>query len=476
MVSSGLKDYGYEYINVDDGFFGFRDSVGKMHAHPLRFPRGMKSIADHIHSLGLKAGLYSDAGSVTCGSIWDKDPEGIGAGLYGHEFQDAELYFSDWGFDFIKIDYCGAGQELDLDEKERYSFIKSAIDSCGRDDIDINICRWAFPGTWASDIASSWRISGDITDSWPSIRKIIEKNLPLSAYCRDSHFNDMDMLEIGRSLSESEERVHFGLWCIMSSPLLIGCDLTSIPVKSLELLKNTELIAINQDSLALQAYPVQKSDGAWVLVKDIIEKRSNKRAVALYNSTDTLRRIAVALKDLELDGLVIIHDLFNHRDSVVDSDSLIRTVPPRDVLIYKVEAQRRVDPVIYEAEWAYLPMFNDLGKRRKEIRYAENNEASAGFVVANGGGQFGNSIIWQDVFSSDGGDYDLSVFYFPVENRGLEVIVNGISIDLSRSLETKGNETIITLPVKLNKGYNHVMLTCRTMWMPDIDKIQLVRR
>lgn len=111
MVELGLKDKGYRYINIDDGFFGHRDADGKMHTHPERFPDGLKGIAEHIHALGLKAGIYSDAGSNTCGSIWDNDVNGVGAGLYGHEHEDAELYFKDWGFDFIKIDYCGAGQQ-----------------------------------------------------------------------------------------------------------------------------------------------------------------------------------------------------------------------------------------------------------------------------------------------------------------------------------------------------------------------------
>ena len=108
MVQKGLKEVGYSYVNVDDGFFGWRDEKGVMQTHSERFPNGLKGVADHIHSLGLKAGIYSDAGSNTCGSIWDKDMNGIGSGLYGHEFQDATLYFKEWRFDFIKIDYCGA--------------------------------------------------------------------------------------------------------------------------------------------------------------------------------------------------------------------------------------------------------------------------------------------------------------------------------------------------------------------------------
>lgn len=118
MVRLGLKDLGYNHINIDDGFFGWRDSTGMMQPHPQRFPHGMKVVADYIHSLGLKAGIYSDAGANTCGSRYDNDENGFGAGMYGHELQDARLYFHDWGFDFIKIDYCGAGTWLDLEEKK----------------------------------------------------------------------------------------------------------------------------------------------------------------------------------------------------------------------------------------------------------------------------------------------------------------------------------------------------------------------
>lgn len=127
MVEQGLQAAGYSYVNIDDGFFGYRDKEGLLHTHDQRFPNGIKPVADYIHSKGLKAGIYSDAGSNTCGSIWDNDRNGVGVGLYGFERQDADWYFNKWGFDFIKIDYCGAGQQLDLDERERYTEIVEAI-------------------------------------------------------------------------------------------------------------------------------------------------------------------------------------------------------------------------------------------------------------------------------------------------------------------------------------------------------------
>ena len=229
LVELGLKDAGYRYVNIDDGFFGYRDDDGNLHTHPERFPDGLGGLTAYIHSLGLKAGVYSDAGANTCGSIWDSDPNGVGVGLYGHEEQDADLYFNKWDFDYIKIDYCGAGQQLDLDERERYTTICDAIRRVRRRPVSINICRWAFPGTWAGNLAGSWRISSDITLDWNSVKYIVSKNLYLSAFARGGHYNDMDILEIGRGLTPEEEETHFGLWCIMSSPLIIGCDLTAVP-------------------------------------------------------------------------------------------------------------------------------------------------------------------------------------------------------------------------------------------------------
>lgn len=475
LVASGLADAGYKYINIDDGFFGYRDAQGDMHPHPMRFPGGMKPVADYIHALGLKAGIYSDAGALTCGSIWDNDLNGVGAGLYGHEEQDARRYFQEWGFDFIKVDYCGAGQELDLDERERYTAIRDAIDRAGGRDVEMNICRWAFPGVWAREVAASWRISADISDSWESVKGIIEKNLPLSAYCRDGHFNDMDMLEIGRSLTEAEERVHFGLWCMLCSPLLIGCDLTRIPGHSLELLKNRELLALNQDSLALQAYPVQANNGTYVLVKDIEQRRSTVRAVALYNPTDTLRRIAVSLHDLELDGPTLLRDLFARRELAVVRDSIAVDVGPHDVAILRAEAARRIEPTRYEAEWAWLPLFDDLGKQRKSIGYALHPQASCGRVVTRGGGQRANSIVWDDVYSQEGGAYDMHIRYLPAAMRGLEVVVNGQPIPVD-TLQTEGGFASVVIPVQLQAGRNRVEMICRTMWMPDIDYFELSRR
>ena len=469
LVSTGLKEAGYTYINIDDGFFGHRDETGKMHAHPQRFPNGMRTVSDYIHSLGLRAGIYSDAGNNTCGSIYDNDANGIGAGLYGHEQQDMELYLKEWNYDFIKIDYCGA-QELGLDEEKRYETICDAIRNTGRKDVSINICRWAFPGTWARRLARSWRISPDISPDWRSVRNIIAKNLYLSAYAGNGHYNDMDMLEIGRGLSPAEEETHFGMWCIMSSPLLVGCDLTAIPEASLALLKNPELIALNQDSLGLQAYVAWREGEAYVLTKDLRQKRGKVRAVAFYNASDSAKTFNVPLHALELGGRTSVRDVVKRTDLGTFEHVFACTGPAHGTLVCRMEAERRLEPERYEAERAFLPCFDDLGKQPKPVLYLASPQCSGGMKVFRLGGREENFAEWPEVYSEKGGQYEMTVSYCSPSPRKLEVWVNGTLHELS-NLSSGSSDSVAsaTLPVTLVPGYNVVRMGNRYGWAPDID-------
>ena len=481
MVEKGLKDAGYQYINVDDGYFGKRDENGVMQANEKRFPNGMKPVADHIHSLGMKAGLYTDAGTRTCGSLWNKDSIGIGAGIYGHEPQDAQLYFGDWGFDFIKIDYCG-GEVLGLDEKERYTSIRNSIDKVNKN-VSINICRWAYPGTWAKDAATSWRISGDINAHWNSLKYVVGKNLYLSAYAGNGHYNDMDMMVVGfrnnsrvggSGLTPTEEEAHFGLWCIMSSPLLIGCDLEKMPDSSLELLKNKELIALNQDPLGLQAYVAQHENEGYVLVKDIEQKRGNVRAVALYNPSDTVCRFSVPFSSLEFGGNVKVRDLVRHSDLGSFSGIFEQTLPAHSAMFLRMEGEARLEPTLYEAEWAYLPLFNDLGKNTKGIQYAYDKEASGKMKVGFLGGKPENYAEWREIYSEDGGRYNMTIHYSHGKGRQIEVDVNGIITKIS-SLGEDDNHSQISIPVELKAGYNTIRIGNSYDWAPDIDCFTLTK-
>lgn len=479
LIEKGLKDVGYKYVNIDDGFFGKRDSTGKMHVNEQRFPNGMKPVVDHIHKLGLNAGIYTDAGHNTCGSIGDNDKAGIGAGIYGHEQQDAKLYFGEWGFDFIKIDYCG-GSNLGLNEQERYTCISRNIRKVNPD-VSLNICRWAFPGTWAREIASSWRVSGDISASWNSIKYVVEKNLYLSAYAKGGHYNDMDMMVIGFSdsckvggtgLTQQEEIAHFGLWCIMSSPLLIGCDLTKISEESLRLLKNEELISLNQDPLGLQAYVVQHEGDGYVLVKDLKKKRGNVRAVALYNPSDTVCKFSVPFSILELDGNVKLRDLVGHKDLGIFAGVFEKELPAHSALFLKAEGEIRLEPSVYEAEWAYLPFFDDLGENSHVIRYAYDEEASGRMKVGYIGGKSGNYAEWSEVYSQQGGRYNMTINYSYGKGRQLDIWVNGNILRLEYLADDDGHHQV-TVPVRLKPGYNVIRMGNNYNWAPDIDNFIL---
>lgn len=485
MVKNGLKNVGYQYINIDDGFFGPRDAQGYMTTNLKRFPNGLKGTADYIHSLGLKAGIYTDAGTRTCGSGSDTDKSGKHAGIYGHERLDAEKYFGQWGFDFIKIDYCG-GNYLGLDEQQRYTTIYNAFKATGHGNISMNICRWAFPGTWAKDIAASWRISGDINASWRSMKYIIGKNLYLSAFAEDGHYNDMDMLVIGlanrgvggKGLSQLEEETHFGLWCIMCSPLLIGADMSKLPESSLSLLKNTELIALNQDPLGRQAYVVQHEGSTYALVKDILTLRGNTRAVALYNESDTACNFCVPFNDLEFSGKVKVRDLVHHKNLGTYKQEFTATVPAHNTMILKMEAQQRLEPSLYEAEWAYLPLYNDLGKKRDIIQFMPQANASGRMKVGYLGGSPENFMEWKEVYSQNGGEYNMNIAYYcESEARQLEVTVNGQKQTIKDLKAANMNDRqTLTIPVTLKAGYNDVRMGNGYDWAPDIDCFTLEKK
>jgi hypothetical protein len=156
MVASGLYDAGYRFINIDDGYFGGRDSAGKLYPNKDKFPSGMRALSDYIHKKGLKAGIYTDAGKNTCGSIYDKDSLGIGVGIYGHVTQDCDQFFKDWNYDFLKVDWCGGKVQM-LDEQTEYLKIIDVVKGINPN-LVFNICRWQFPGEWAIKKSDSWRI------------------------------------------------------------------------------------------------------------------------------------------------------------------------------------------------------------------------------------------------------------------------------------------------------------------------------
>ena len=486
MVEKGLKDAGYRYVNIDDGFFGYRDERGYMVPHPERFPKGpegMRALVDHIHGLGLKAGIYSDAGDNTCGSSYNHDLNGLGAGLYGHDVVDAERYFNEWDFDFIKLDYCG-GQNLKLDPEERYREIRRVIDSVATRHIRINVCRWNFPGTWVNGIGDSWRISADIRPVWKSIKYIVGKNLYLSAYAGNGNYNDMDMLAVGYNikpspfweeglgLSYTEEEAHFGIWCIMSSPLLLGCDIEYIPEETMKIITNPELIAINQDRLGLQAHVVQHVGETYVFAKDILEKWGNTRAVALYNPADTSMQFTLTPEEIEMTGTLTVRDL-NLNADLGECSSIEMTLPPHSAKILKVSGER-IEPTLYEAEWGYCPDFTAI--KGTGVKYVPMEGTSGRAVAMNLGGSESNCLEWRDVHSISGGEYELSLtIQYCEEATGLRISVNGEEKEIvSCGLAKDGFYTLNTI-AELNKGENCVRIWSETP-LPAVDKLNITKK
>lgn len=475
LVHTGLKEAGYDHINIDDGFFGGRDEVtGQLKFHPTRFPHGLGNTVEHIHSLGLKAGIYSDAGANTCGNFWDNDTIARNVGMLGHEVDDCRHLFGDLGFDFIKIDYCGAdGKQNEqlyyYDPAERYTTIARAIAATGRDDVRLNVCRWAFPGTWVRNVAASWRTTSDITPSWESVRGIIAENLYLSAYAGGGHYNDMDMLEVGRGMSREEDRTHFAMWCIMSSPLLIGCDLTTLHPETLKLLTNPELIALNQDPLGLQAYVVKTDGDTYVLVKDVVRSDSTTRAVALYNPTDSVRLLSVGLGEIQLAGPASVRDVLNRRDIGTVTDSLSAMIPPHGVGMYLLHGKRRLRRIHYEAEHAFLSAYQELYNPEYigTAYYAPRSEASGGMVVRNMGFTPSNDMIWNDVVVENDGDYKVSFKVFgDIPAELLVCANNGKSQKLIIGGQPEGEVVSTLLP--LSAGHNVIRIASRGK-APDID-------
>ena len=483
MVSSGLADLGFKYINIDDGFFDGRNADGSLRINATKFPYGMKTLADYIHSKGLKAGFYSEAGANTCGSIWGAQTGGVGGGLYNYDQQDIDSIFKSWGFDFLKVDFCG-GQQQGLDEETRYTQIKKAINNTGRTDINFNVCRWQFPGAWVCSVADSWRMSGDINltpgsiPSWNEILKIIDQNTFLAAYASPGHYNDMDMLEVGRGLSFEEDKSHFSMWCILSSPLVLGNNLANMSEQTKSILTNPEVIAVNQDTTGLQARRIwDNGSGLQVWAKNLNGKLSNERAVVLFNRRDTAASISVKWKDLNLEGPATVRDLWERRDLGIMDSMFTAEIPSHGVVMLKVVGKQNKLQQVFEAEYAWINTFN-LTKNSKILpnqgRAVVDTLCSGHAKVAWLGNCADNYIEFRDVYVYSDGKYKLSISYISGENRNITLSVNGIDRVLKKlnsgDWKTIGNKTIT---VKLNKGYNTIRLSNANGWMPDVDKIQL---
>jgi len=279
MVSSGMKDAGYEYIVIDDCWQVSRDESGEIVADKDRFPHGMKYVADYVHSKGLKFGIYSSAGTVTC----QRRPGG-----FGHEYQDARTY-ARYGVDYLKYDWCGSTTQ---DARSSYTNMRNALYTAGRP-IVFSICEWgqSKPWEWAGEVGHLWRTTGDISDNWNSMIGIFKQQRDLARYAGQGRWNDPDMLEVGNGGMTTEEyKTHFSLWCMLASPLMAGNDLANMTPETKAILMNKEMIAIDQDSLGRQATCYRDNGDYQIWTKGL---SNNEKAVCLLNTSDEKKSVLV---------------------------------------------------------------------------------------------------------------------------------------------------------------------------------------
>jgi len=338
LVELGLKEIGYLYVNIDEGFFGGRGSDGKILYDEMHFPNGMREIADYIHSMGLKAGIYTDAGANSCASHYANATIGVGMGLWGRDEEDINQYLVEWDFDFLKVDWCG-GEMLGLDEELRYTEISQVVRNTKPDAL-LNVCRWKYPGDWVTQVADSWRISGDIRAEFQSIMDIVDLNAGLWRKCRLGGYNDMDMLQIGRGMSFEEDKTHFTMWCILHSPLILGNDLSEVSEETLSIIMNEEIIALNQSDFVYQARRLVDYGDLEVWGKPLTSTMSGIVAVTLLNRGSEESEIVVNIRDVGIDpdkGYVC-RDLWTKEVFGLSTElELRRSVPPHGVVVIKID-------------------------------------------------------------------------------------------------------------------------------------------
>ena len=340
LVESGLAAAGYNYVVVDDFWSErTRDENGRLVPDRQKFPSGMRALADYIHSKGLKFGMYSCAGVMTCAGF---------PGSFNHEYLDAQT-FAEWQVDFLKYDFCYRPNTLD--GKILYRRMGAALANCGRD-ILFSACSWGSEETheWIKTTgAHMWRSTGDIADTWKSVYNLTEKQERLHPYTGHGCFNDMDMLIVGMKgqgnvariggCTPIEYRTHFSLWCMLSSPLMIGCDIRNMDEETRKILMNKDAIAINQDRAANQPYRIPVAWGWSDLIAYARLLENGDFAVGLFNMGDKDSTITIGLDDMGITcncGKTLhLHEVWSGEDSVTVNDCIRSDIAAHDCRLYR---------------------------------------------------------------------------------------------------------------------------------------------
>jgi alpha-galactosidase len=345
-VSSGMKDAGYTYIVLDDGWMAMqRDSVtGNLVPDPKKFPSGMKALVDYVHSKGLKFGLYNCAGTKTCAGY---------PGTRGYEYQDARLYAS-LNIDYLKFDWCYTDG---INAREAYTTMSNALKTAGRP-IVFSLCEWGSnkPWQWAAPVGHLWRTTGDISNvfdgiidhgTWQQngIMKIVDMQDTIRKYAGPDHWNDPDMLEVGNGLSVAENRTHFSMWCMLAAPLIAGNDMRKMDESTKNILTNKEVIALDQDALGVEGLKYRDRDSLQIWLKPLINdnwavcfvNRSSQPKQIEFNWANEMVNDDVSKKQLNANETIYkLRDLWLRKDVGDTKKPLKATVGSHDVLVLKL--------------------------------------------------------------------------------------------------------------------------------------------
>jgi alpha-galactosidase len=335
MVASGMKDAGYVYVHIDGGWEGQRDAKGVLHPLPS-FP-DMKALGDYIHSKGLKFGLYSGPGPVTCAGA---------EASYGHEDQDAAM-FASWGVDYLKYDLCSyriimqqeSGGDVTKAEammRAAYEKMHQAILKTGRPMV-FSMCQYGLGEvwTWGPEVGGNmWRTSNDINDTYERMMSIADRQAGLGRYAGPGHWNDPDMLEVGnQGMNYEEQKTHFSMWALMAAPLMAGNDLTQMSEETKSILLNREVIAVDQDAMGKAGDRVWQEGPLEVWAKPL---SGGEVAVGLVNQTTSATHVTVRLADVGVSGEAQARDLWEHKDLGTVRGSYTAVVPGHGIVMLRL--------------------------------------------------------------------------------------------------------------------------------------------
>jgi alpha-galactosidase len=352
MVSSGMRDLGYQYVVVDDCWFNpNRDSAGNLQGDPSRFPSGMRALGDYLHARGLKFGIYQGPLDKTCAQYFGSYPGATGS--LNHEAQDARQ-FAAWGVDYLKYDWCSPTGTID-DQVRTFAKMRDALAATGRPIVfSINsnsIHAKTGPQRNWGDVANLWRTTEDITNAWDTgqsngypmgIQNIVNVTVPLAGYAAPGRFNDPDMMEVGRGgMTDTEMRSHFALWAMLASPLIAGNDLRSMNSATQTILKNQNLIAINQDGLGLQAAQISNDGTRRVLAKRLA---NGDVAVALFNQGTATTTVSTTAAAVGKNGTSFTLREAWSGATTTSTGAISASVPGHGTVVYRVSGGTSTPP------------------------------------------------------------------------------------------------------------------------------------